>query len=718
MVDQSQGSSFRKLFSSITSVVDGRNNLVFPSDDVSVKDFWRSIQLQLDVDNWGLAELVGKASGLEVERNIYHPDKSLLKTIPFKTANSMCVLPISHARGTVKVAISTPFDDQAQRTIRFILSTYKVEFVIAPPDELELAVNRAYSNIDNASAEGGNVFSLDSIEAGEPRTSRQDNAIPDLARGILKKAIEMNASDIHLQPFIGGYALRFRVDGILERVLSIPFVTSKSLVRFFKTMGGMDSTNNLVPQDGSMMLSNGDAHFDLRISTLPVGKRQEKLVIRLLRKTGVFQLKNSNMSARAMRMIHKLTQNPSGVILFCGPTGSGKTTTLYSILSELNKENISIATVEDPIEYDMPGLSQTEVNAKAGLSFSSALRSLLRQDPDILLIGEIRDSETAEIALQSALTGHLVFSTLHTNDAISAIPRLIDLKVSPMILGQALLGIVSQRLLRKLCEKCKQPVKGELNPEEKFFKKITHTNPGFRAVGCKQCHYSGYAGRLAITEIVEMNNSLRTLISNHQSDIGVLKGGLNKDFSSLSGTASRRVISGDTTIIECLRVLGHRFWLDLLEEYNNEDVELESLPNSINVSDGKQAILLVGDQQGFSESLRLLLHNSWYSLFEAMTPDEGSKALKEHDEIAFVLLNLPSMESDEEYLDYVSSFRQAMAWSRLPALILMPPNKAGLSKVLHAGGATSPCEFSDLDPELLVEKVNHAISHNFDYRWK
>lgn len=717
MEDQSQGTAFKQLFSSIITTGDGRNKLQFPSDAVSNKDFWRSIQLQLGMDNWALADLIGSSSNLEVEKNIYQPDKSLLKTVPFKAATSMCILPVSHAQGRTRVAICNPFDDQVKQTVRFILNTHKVEFVIAPPDELEMAVNHAYTNINDTKT-GRNVFSLDAIGADTPGGTKQNNSIPNLARGLLKKAIEMRASDIHLQPFIGGYALRFRVDGILERILIIPNATSESLVRFFKAMSGMDPTSNLAPQDGSMILNDGDIHFDLRISTLPVGERQEKLVVRLLRQSGIFQLKNSNMSARAIRTIHNLSQNPSGVILFCGPTGSGKTTTLYSILSELNKENISIATVEDPIEYDMPGLSQTEVNAKAGLSFSSVLRSLLRQDPDILLIGEIRDSETAEIALQSALTGHLVLSTLHTNDAVSAIPRLIDLKVSPVILGQALLGIVSQRLLRKLCEKCRKPVKTHLNPEEKFFKKITHISASFRAVGCKQCNYSGYAGRLAVTEIIEMNNSLRALISNHQSDISVLKGALNKDFSTLSGTASRRIISGDTSIAECLRVIGHRFWLDLLEEYGNKDIELEALPNSTSSSNAKQAILLVGNLQGYPEALRLLLKESWYSLYEAATPDEGAAMLKAHEEIAFVFLHVPTLESDEKYRGYVASFRQALAWSRLPALILLPPNEPGLPMVLHEDGATSPCEFSDVDPVLLVEKANNAISHNFDYRWK
>jgi len=717
MDSQSQVGAFEQLFSSIIKAGAGHDQLRLPPGLLTNKDFWRSIQLQLGIDNWALADLIGLASGLKVERNLYQPEKNILKTFPFKTAKGMCVLPVSSDQGKTRVATCNPFDDQLKQAVRFALSMHQVEFVIAPPDELEIAVNHAYANTNDNNV-GRNVFSLEAFEANSSDDSALNAAVPNLARGILKKAIEKRASDIHLQPFIGGYALRFRVDGILERISIIPNTASESLVRFFKVMADMDPTGSLAPQDGSMKLNDGEMDFDLRISTLPVGERQEKMVIRLLRQAKVFQLKNSNMSTREIQTIQKLTQNPSGVILFCGPTGSGKTTTLYSILSELNKENISIATVENPIEYNLPGLSQTAVNAKAGLTFASALRSLLRQDPDILLIGEIRDSETAEIALQSALTGHLVLSTLHTNDAVSAIPRLIDLKVSPMILGQALLGIVSQRLLRKLCEKCKKPIETDLNPEEASFKKITRTSAGFRAVGCEQCNYSGFSGRLAITEIIEMNSSLRALISNNQSDISVLKTSLSKDFSSLSGTASRRIISGDTTVAEGLRVMGHAFWLNLLEEYGNTDIDLEALPTTTRSSNSKQGILLLGEPQGYSDALRLLLKESWYSLFEAKTPDEGSAMLKAHDEIAFVFLHVPTLGSDKEYREYVASYRQAVAWTRLPALMLLPPNEPNLPKLLQKDGATSLCEPSNIAPALLVEKANNAISQNLDYRWK
>jgi len=361
---------------------------------------------------------------------------------------------------------------------------------------------------------------------------------------------------------------------------------------------------------------------------------------------------------------------------------------------------------------------QTEVNDKAGLTFARALRSILRQDPDIILIGEIRDDETAQIAMQAAMTGHLVFSTLHTNDALGAIPRLLDLSILPSILSQALVGLVSQRLLRRLCENCRRVASEPYTSEEIAFKQATAVTVPFRASGCEHCDFTGYRGRVVITEMVEITSALAAAIGNGVKNTDELLETLGSSMNSMSAAASRRIISGDTTPAEAMRVIGRHFWFELAKDYDRKVPELGNISDSgAGDKTRKLSILLVGEPESFSENLRTALQNAWFSLEYANTTESAKNLLKENSEIELVMVDLPGKLNDQEILRYVADYRVAMAWTRLPAILLLPEGRRDLQKLLAEEGATSPCLVKNTAPEDIMRFVNAALSRHVDYRW-
>jgi len=688
---------------------DALHNINLPGES-SCFGVWQILKTKLRRDQWQLAEIVAEISGLPVCHDLNNIDESILSKFPQRLAVKLVAIPVRKEGQVIVFAIANPYDRSLAEHARFSFGD-SFRFEIAPPGEIEVAIAQGYAE---GKTNKDKVLNLDDGTTGKV----DEKEIPRLARKILIRALKNNASDIHLQPFVGGFAVRLRVDGLLQRLVILPDAVGEALIRYFKASGAMDPTNDRIPQDGRMSLEWEHQEIDLRISALPVHGGEEKLVIRLLNKAAVYDLHNTGMSLREIQTLRRMANNPSGVVLICGPTGSGKTTTLYSILSEKNDESVSIATIENPVEYNFPGLSQTEVNEKSGLSFASSLRALLRQDPDILLIGEIRDAETAQIAMQSALTGHLVFSTLHTNDSLAAIPRLLDLGVPGQILAQALTGIVSQRLFRKLCEHCREKVDDDLLPEESAFKEITQVKPPFRSTGCSHCSFSGYSGRLVVTEMVEMTTALVQLIERGNMSRDELKAATHKNMRSLAGAAARRIISGDTSCAEAARVIGRQFWLEIAKEYDGEIPDLGALESDTSTNASNQtAILLAGPDATFSQQLSKQLDSAWYSIFNASDPNEAKKQLQDHDHIRFVILDLPDEFSDEELVKYVADYRTAMAWSRLPAALLYSESRTELEAKLRADGATSRFISKPIDSAGLIETINSALARQVDFRW-
>ena len=388
-------------------------------------------------------------------------------------------------------------------------------------------------------------------DTGDLLDSEDDAPIIRLLNAILAESLKENASDIHIEPYEKESLVRFRLDGVLSTVLSPSAQITPLLISRIKVMSKLDIAEKRLPQDGRMSVKLGGRSIDLRISTMP-SSHGERVVMRLLDKdAGKLQVDDLGMPSVTSAQLDDLIRRPHGIILVTGPTGSGKTTTLYAALQQMDRQGRNIMTVEDPVEYDLPGISQTQINLRAGMTFARGLKAILRQDPDVILIGEIRDGETAEIATQSSLTGHLVLSTLHTNTAAGAITRLQDLGVDSFLLASTIRGILSQRLLRKLCHHCRQPV--EPNEFNRDLLKVEVGHKIYEAAGCEKCNSTGYAGRQALFELVSVDAQLQTLIHENAGEIE-LESKIREHVPSIREAGFSLVRDGMTTIEEVLRV--------------------------------------------------------------------------------------------------------------------------------------------------------------------
>ncbi len=395
---------------------------------------------------------------------------------------------------------------------------------------------------------------INELPKPEDLLERQDDApIIRLLNALLSEAIKENASDVHIETFENRIMIRFRIDGVLREVLEPQRILAPLIVSRIKVMAKLDIAEKRLPQDGRITLRIAGRAVDVRVSTLPTS-HGERVVLRLLDKQSArLDMADLGMMRHTLKLMKKLISVPHGIILVTGPTGSGKTTTLYAALTSLNTQVRNILTVEDPIEYDLPGIGQTQVNYKVNMTFAKGLRSILRQDPDVVMIGEIRDLETAQIAVQASLTGHLVLSTLHTNSAVGAITRLDDMGIEPFLLSSSLIGVLAQRLLRLLCTQCKKPQSATIN--ECDLMKVPHdpTPTIFVPVGCDHCRHTGYSGRSGVYELILIDDKLRDMIHDHQPE-PVLKKYARSIFPSIREDGYKRVLAGDTSLEEVVRV--------------------------------------------------------------------------------------------------------------------------------------------------------------------
>lgn len=426
-------------------------------------------------------------------------------------------------------------------------------------DDFTRLIAKTYAQSDlsrSADAAIGDPEDLSQLAFGLPKSSdllddADDAPVIRLINGILQEAIRSRTSDIHVEPYEERLSVRFRIDGSLTEKLSLPARLSAVLVSRVKVMARLDIANKRVPQDGRFSFNLGERQIDVRVSTLPA-RHGERLVMRILEKDSQgIGLSELGMDADMLTDFQSMLARPNGIILVTGPTGSGKTTTLYGALSKLNDGTRNVLTVEDPVEYALDGIGQTQVNDKVGMSFAAGLRAILRQDPDVVMVGEIRDPETAEIAVQAALTGHLVLSTVHTNSAVAAIARLRDMGVEPFLLSSTVTALVAQRLVRRLCENCKQPYMP--TPSECAELGVKKDATFFKAVGCMQCQNIGYQGRLGLYEMVVNDDTLRQMIhdSASETDMGAYAFRQRK---TLLQSGADAVLNGDTSSEEVLRV--------------------------------------------------------------------------------------------------------------------------------------------------------------------
>ncbi len=451
-----------------------------------------------------------------------------------------------------------PLDDLAKTLgltdYRVVLSTQEA-ILTAINLQYDLRRDSAEQLVQDMEENGSNIIS-EIEETADLLDDTSDAPIIKLVNHIISQSIKARASDIHFEPYQTSFTVRYRVDGILYDLLTPPKWIQPALISRVKVMAKMNIAEKRLPQDGRFEVKIGDQDIDVRVSTIPTAFG-ERLVLRLLNKSGsLLELPDIGLTPGRLKLVQKLVASPNGIILNTGPTGSGKTTTLYGILSSINEPNINIITIEDPIEYQIKGVSQIQVNPKIDLTFARGLRSIVRQDPDVILVGEIRDKETAEIAVQSALTGHLVFSTLHTNDSASAITRLVDMGVEPFLISSSVLAVVAQRLVRVLCNDCKKAY----IPNPIYLKSIGFSpehfkdKPIYKAFGCENCFKTGYRGRIGIFEIMVLTERLKSVILKTYDSSRIKNEARQQKMRTLRQDGMQKVLEGTTTTEEVLRV--------------------------------------------------------------------------------------------------------------------------------------------------------------------
>lgn len=478
-----------------------------------------------------------------------------VKSIPESLAKKYTIIPIGYEGNSIKVATNDPLNIFALDDVS-VATGKEVIPVIAPKKEVERAIDKYYATqyVERAAEALTKAQALNHVIQEAEVEDVKNAPVVKLINSVIRNAIKLGASDIHIEPFQKYVKIRYRVDGALQEVLRTPTDNLPALLTRIKILSNLDIAEKRIPQDGRIITEVNDKQVDLRVSVLPT-VHGEKVVIRILKRDS-FLLEKSElgMSDEDIEKLDRIIKSPYGIILVTGPTGSGKSTTLYTMLSELNNTDTNIITVEDPVEYMMEGINQVNVNIKAGLNFANGLRSILRQDPDIVMIGEIRDEETAEIAIRAAITGHLVLSTVHTNDAASAIIRLEDMEIEPYLISASISGVIAQRLVRKICPKCK--VEYEASDYEKSILSIDVENKVklYRGQGCTYCNNTGYLGRIGIYEIMEISKEHRELIQNKCGTEEIKKLNLKKGIKTLKMACSDLVLKGETTVDELAKV--------------------------------------------------------------------------------------------------------------------------------------------------------------------
>jgi type IV pilus assembly protein PilB len=512
-------------------------------------------------DRGTLLQAIADSLGVPYYATIPEPDAELLRLLKPPQAHRYLALPAAVEAGRITLLAKDPFNSSAVGELTFILQK-DVEFAVTDPDLIESAIIKAYGEPQVSSMEDllGEFETVDALAGGTTTEEDVANAasqapIIRFVDLVLQEAVKAKASDIHFEPFEDQFRIRYRIDGSLYEMAPPPKNLAPAVIARVKVMSGLNIAERRIPQDGRIKTTISGRAVDLRVSTLPT-QFGESVVLRILDKSVVnLDLANLSMQADIMEGIRELVNRPNGVFIVTGPTGSGKTTTLYSALREVNTEDVKILTAEDPVEYEIEGIMQVPINHQVGLTFAAALRSFLRQDPDTIMVGEIRDLETAQIAIQASLTGHVVLSTLHTNDAPGAITRLIDMGLEPFLISAAVEGILAQRLLRRICKTCKTAYEPdqdtvallEVDPIEIANKRF------YFGKGCPDCNKSGYKGRQGLFELMRVNDPLRALITDKAPTLVLKQKSIEFGMRPLRDDGLRAIFDGQTTIEEVLK---------------------------------------------------------------------------------------------------------------------------------------------------------------------
>ncbi len=486
-------------------------------------------------------------------------DSDVVKIIPQEFARKNCLIAVDLIDNNLIVAMSDPLNFYIIEDLRY-MTGFDIKTVIAPERIINKAMDIFYAGLSSNEAAidvnrefSSSMESQMNIEDSEMEERVDSAPVVRLVNSIILQAVKIGASDIHIEPTKNDTKVRMRIDGHLREVLRLDIAAHGSVITRLKIMSSMNIAERRIPLDGRCEIELENSLVDMRVSTMPT-VYGEKAVIRILFNPSIDIVQNKQalgFSKKNMQLFDKLIKTSHGVVLVTGPTGSGKSSTLYTIINEIMSPDINIVTIEDPVEFKIDGANQMQINTKAGLTFASGLRSILRQDPDVIMVGEIRDNETAAIAIRAAITGHLVLSTIHTNDASSTIDRLVDMGIMPFLVASAVTSIIAQRLVRKICPFCKTSYQSSENENS-----ILETDKSvtlYKGEGCSQCNNTGYKGRTAIHEIIIIDDTLRKMISNREDSASILKYAISQGTTTLKQDMIQRVLRGDSTIAELIQ---------------------------------------------------------------------------------------------------------------------------------------------------------------------
>jgi type IV pilus assembly protein PilB len=490
---------------------------------------------------------------------------SVVELVPESVARENVVLPMSQENGTLRIIMSDPTDFDTVQKLQFILNK-DIQPVLAPREQIVEAINRHYGQTETESVDSMLAeFTDTAIDFTETEQTsgvgyeESDAPVVKLVNLVIQEAVSLRASDIHIEPFADRVRVRYRIDGVLVERDSPPRRLLAPILSRVKIMGSIDISEKRRPQDGRIKMTLAGKHYDLRVSMLPTNHGQSAVMRILDRGSIQVNIRDLGFAEDDYQRFQGIIKRPNGIMLVTGPTGSGKTTTLYAALNELNRPDRKIITAEDPVEYYLPGVNQVEVKHQIGLDFARIIRAMLRQAPNIILVGEIRDNETADIAIQASLTGHLVFSTLHTNDAPSAITRLVDIGVPPFLVASSVIAIMAQRLVRVVCPKCKEqdsPPAAEIKAANINPERLASAN-FMRGRGCNHCHHTGYRGRLGIFELLRMNSAIREMTFNREAAQTIRRQSRLHGMRTLLEDGVNKALKGITTLEEVLTTCHH-----------------------------------------------------------------------------------------------------------------------------------------------------------------
>jgi type II secretory ATPase GspE/PulE/Tfp pilus assembly ATPase PilB-like protein/CheY-like chemotaxis protein len=711
---------------------EGAEDVAIPAH-ASIEEVWDAAMAACHVDADTLAAAVARSFRSQVaDFTLVEPTAA--KLLPASIARKFKVFPMRDSDRYLVVATSDPTQVEAEQEVGFA-SGRTPQMHIAAPRAIAGAMDAAYSPDRAAETllEGVSESVDDLVEVLGVTDEPEEVTMEESASGpvvrltnlIFLEAIERGASDIHIQPTATGGVVRYRVDGVLRSGMQMPSQVLTRVVSRIKVMSRLDIADRLRPQDGRARMVVDGKKYDLRISTVPT-RRAEKVVVRVLRPFLSGSLEDTGMPLAEVERVRQVLGNRDGIFVVTGPTGSGKTTTMYAALREIATEDVNIMTVEDPVEYELPGLTQIQVESKQGVTFASALRAILRQDPDVVFVGEIRDLETAQMAAQASLTGHLVLATLHTNDAVGAIRRFVDLGLDASTVADTLRAAVAQRLLRKVCADCSVPVSEPLTSVERHLEKRFGVRPTVRAVGCEACAQHGYRGRLPVVELLVMSPALERMILEGAAPYLVQRQVEEEGMRTLLQSALQRVRDGETTLEEVARVVGDEGGTSLQPdiaaeaagpERRREDVAPLETPRGpairvapiqdLDRGDDSALRILVVDDDGANRAIaRGLLENEGYQVSEAADGSEALVYLARGEAFDLMVLDLDMpMLGGREVLKAV---RGSVNTAGLPVVVLTGTQDPAAEIELMEQGADDYIR-KPIDPPRFLTRIKAAL---------